>query len=645
MPNWTPAQQEAIRARNRDTLVNAAAGSGKTAVLVEHVLSLLREGGRIDRLLVITFTRAAAAELRERLTEALEKEATENAHVRKQLLLVRHAQICTLHVFCHHILRRHFQAADVDPMAKIGDTTALEPLLSRAIDESMEELCQSDAPDDQALVRQYADGEIVDMARQLYSFLRAQEEPWAWAESKLADASGAGLEPFLLLLRKECLMRLEGAQQLLSQCERLLTLPGAPDFLEATLQNDREVLNALTEAARAGTLLDGEIRFATRARAPKGAEFDPSLLDRYAALRDRVKELAKEARSMLPSSLAEARAEVAFTLPALRALVNLTKKIDSRYALYKEERNLLDYGDLEHFALRALRDERVRETVAACYDAIFVDEYQDVAAIQEAIVRRVHSENNRLFMVGDVKQSIYRFRLADPGLFLGKYERFGDAPDAPERRILLTSNFRSRGNILSAVNCVFERAMRRGATEIEYDEAAQLRAGLPSAGDPPVELHLIPDEIEDDAEEETEAGEAKKGWMYEAQLAARRIKALVGTPVRDKDGVRALRYRDCVILLRAASGRSALIAKILANEGIPAYSDADAQYFELPEVRDMMNVLRVLDNPYQDVPLLSALRCPCFGFSSERLARIRLTDETRQKPFHEAFFALRETEE
>ena len=345
---------------------------------------------------------------------------------------------------------------------------------------------------------------------------------------------------------------------------------------------------------------------------------------------------------MLPADLEEARAEVAHTLPALRALIRMTQAIEEKYARYKEERNLLDYGDLEHMALKALGDERVRQAVAREYDAIFVDEYQDVSAIQEAIVRRVHDENNRLFLVGDVKQSIYRFRLADPTLFLTKYEEFSDDGSAKSRRILLSSNFRSRGNILAATNCVFERAMRRGATEIEYDEAAHLRAGVPTADDPPVELHIISDDVESDADGD---GESRKGWMYEAQLAARRIKSLVGTPIRDKDGERTLRYRDCVILLRSASGHAPQIAKILANEGVPAFSDADAQYFELPEVRDMMNVLRVLDNPWQDVPLLSALRCPCFGFTSERLARIRLTDGTRQKPFFEVFYALRDTDD
>lgn len=644
MPQWTPAQQQAIDARNSETLVSAAAGSGKTAVLIEHVLKMLREGGRVDRLLIITFTRAAAAELRERLTSALEQEAAGSRHLRQQLLAVRRAQISTLHVFCHAVIRQHFQAADVDPMAKIGETTVLEPLFSRAIDESMEELCQSDAPDDQALVRQYGDAQIVEMARQLYDFLRAQADPQAWITEKMADPAGAGLQPYLLLLRKEARMHLEGAKQLNAQCFKLLDLPGAPDYLAVTAESDRLLLDALDDALRQGEVLGGDTRFVTRARAPKGKEYDPMLVQRFIDLRERMKDLASEARAMLPADVEEARREVAYTLPALRALIALVGRIEAKFARYKEERNLLDYGDLEHMALKALGDSAVQQQVAARFDAIFVDEYQDVSAIQEAIVRRIHGENNRLFMVGDVKQSIYRFRLADPTLFLSKYEQFGEDAQAPARRILLSSNFRSRGNILSAVNCVFERAMRRGATEIDYDAAAHLRAGLPSAGDPPVSLHIISEDI-DAQGEPAEGGEIQKGWMYEAQLAARLIKELVGTPVRDKGGERALRWRDCVILLRSASGRAPQIAKILADAGIPAYSDADAQYFDLPEVRDMMNVLRVLDNPYQDVPLLSALRCPCFGFSSQRLARIRLTDETRQKPFYQVFFALRDSDE
>lgn len=648
MPQWTQAQREAIDARNSELLVSAAAGSGKTAVLVEHVLQLLREGGQINRLLIITFTRAAAAELRERLVAALDAEAAGSAHLRRQMLLARRAQISTLHVFCNRVICQHFQAADVDPMAKVGENTALEPLLLRALDESMEELCQSEDANAQALVNQYQDAQIVDMARQLYTFLRAQAEPQQWLSQHMADPAGAGLGPFLLLLRKEALMCLEGAEQLNDQCLHLLDLPGAPVHLLATAQADQALLAALKDALRQDTLPPGELRFAVKARAPKNADFDAALADRFGNLRERMKTLAKQARSMVPSDIDQARAEVAATLPALRALIGLVQAMDARYAQYKQEKNLLDYGDLEHLALKALDDPQVRQSVADGYDAIFVDEYQDVSAIEEAIVRRVHNENNRLFMVGDVKQSIYRFRLADPTLFLSKYEQFGSEMKAVSRRILLSRNFRSRSNILSAVNCVFARAMRRGATEIAYDDDAALHAGVETVGDPAVQLHIINDDTQDapDAQENGEdTGETRKGWMYEAQLAARLIKEQIGRPIRDKNGERALRYRDCVILLRSASGRAPLIAKILASEGVPAYSDADAQYFDLPEVRDVMNVLRVLDNPYQDVPLLSALRCPCFGFTSERLAEIRLRDETRQKPFYQVFFALREQEQ
>ena len=548
MPQWTQAQREAIDARNSELLVSAAAGSGKTAVLVEHVLQLLREGGQINRLLIITFTRAAAAELRERLIAALDAEAAGNAHLRRQMLLARRAQISTLHVFCHRVIRQHFQAADVDPMAKVGENTALEPLLQRALDESVEELCQSDSPDAQALTSQYQDAQIVEMARQLYTFLRAQADPEAWLTQHMADPAGAGLAPFLLILRKEALLCLEGAEQLNDQCLRLLELPGAPVHLLPTAQADQALLAALRDALRQDTLPAGELRFAVKARAPKNADFDPALADRFTSLRDRMKELAKQARAMVPADIDQARAEVSATLPALRALIGLVQAMDARYAQYKQEKNLLDYGDLEHLALKALDDAQVRQSVAEGYDAIFVDEYQDVSAIEEAIVRRVHNENNRLFMVGDVKQSIYRFRLADPTLFLSKYEQFGSEKKAVSRRILLSRNFRSRGNILAAVNCVFARAMRRGATEIAYDDDAALHAGMETTGDPAVQLHIINDDTQESAPDAQEAGddagEARRGWMYEAQLAARLIREQVGRPIRDKNGERALRYRE-----------------------------------------------------------------------------------------------------
>ncbi|MBO4378652.1 MAG: UvrD-helicase domain-containing protein, partial [Clostridia bacterium] len=585
MPNWTEAQRQAIDARNSETLVSAAAGSGKTAVLVEHVLQMLRDGGNISRLLIITFTRAAAAELRERLMNAISNETAENKHMRTQLRAARHAQISTLHVFCHHIIREYFQSADVDPMAKIADETTLNPLLARAVDDAMEALCASEDEDAKSLVSQYGDDQIVDMAKQLYYFLQAQADPQGFLDRTMEDPLGDGLKPFLLLLKKEALMRIEGALQLNDQCKALLERPNAPKYLQSTVENDRIVLEGLQQEMRSREPDRGELHFATKSRAPKNAEFDASLAERFSKLRERMKELAGEAAVMVPRDLEEARSEIAYTLPALRALIALTKDIEKRYAGLKEARDLLDYNDLEHKALLALSDERVRTQVSAAYDAIFVDEYQDVSAIQEAIVRCIHNDNNRLFMVGDVKQSIYRFRLADPSLFLAKYNEFEEKSDAPARKILLSSNFRSRGNVLAAVNCVFARAMRRGATEIDYDEAAQLRAGIPTEGDPPVELHLISESA--DEEDEKNEEDTRKGWMYEAQLAAQRILALIGTPIRCKEGVRPLHYRDCVILLRNASGRAGQIAKILANEGVPAYSDADAQFFELPEVRDM----------------------------------------------------------
>lgn len=657
MPKWTADQQEAINARNSETLVSAAAGSGKTAVLIEHVLKLLREGGRVDRLLIITFTRAAAAELRERLTAALEKEAEDDPHLRRQIRAVRRASISTLHVFCQHVIRTQFQAVHVDPLAHVGESTVLEPLLTRALDESMEEMCAGNDPGDVALMRQYSDNQIVQMARQLHTFLRAQEDPEDWLDRFMRDPAGEGLRKSMLLLRKEALMLLEGAQQLCDSSIGICRLAGGPDYLADTFENDRMIVRTLQDTIRGDLPFAGEVRFPSRPRAPRNGNYDAGLTETAGTLRENMKELVKKACSILCTDEDEARRDVESTLPALRALIRMTQDMHRRYQLYKDERELLDYADLEHMALQALRDPKVCSQVADGYDAIFVDEYQDVSAIQEAIVRRIHNDRNRLFMVGDVKQSIYRFRLADPTLFLAKYDQFSDGKEAACRRILLSSNFRSRGNILAAVNCIFEKAMRRGATEIDYDEGARLRAGIPTRDDPPVELHVISDipgtEEEDDRDgdetEETEAkegtGEIRKGWMYEAQLAARRIRELVGTPIRDGGGERALRYRDCVILLRAASAHAPQIADILSSEGVPAFSDADIQYYELPEVRDMMDLLRVLDNPLQDVPLLSVLRGPCFRFTSERLARIRLTDETLQKPFYQVFFALRDTEE
>ena len=636
---WTADQLSAIEARNDSVLVSAAAGSGKTAVLVERVLSMLRQGGQIDRMLIVTFTRAAAGEMRERIARRLEEEGAADAHLRRQALRVSRALICTLHVYCMRLLREHFEAAGIDPQSRVGDEEKLKALLSRARDQVLESAYAAPTEDEQALFAQFEDGQIAAMTEQLHTFLMAQEDPWGWADAHTADAA-AEPEAWMPLLRGLCLRQLGGALEVLSDMRRIAEGPGGPARYETTLREDEALTRALMEAAEQGTLAGGKTAFARLSTKKADPGEDPAAAEQFKALREEWKDRVRAARAVLPEDPETARAELRHTLPSLRALCGLTRRIAETYFDFKQRKNLLDYHDLEHLALKVLRDEKVRREAAGRFDALFIDEYQDISGIQEAVLRALHvSGGNLNFMVGDVKQSIYRFRLADPTLFLRKYQAYSTAEDAPCRKILLQQNFRSDENVLRATNDVFVHAMRGRETEIEYDGAAMLRPGGGQPMGAPAEVHLIVSGQEDGGEGDELAG----GYRYEAAFVARRIRELMRFfSVRDGEGTRPLRYRDIALLTRYASGRAPYIARVLQASGIPVYSDADAQFFDLPEVQDMLNLLRVIDNPLQDIPLLSALRCPCFSFTEEELARIRLVDRGRGEAFYAAFLKVME---
>ncbi len=609
---WTDSQRRAIDARSESMLVSAAAGSGKTAVLVEKALSLLREGRDVDRLLIVTFTRAAASEMRARIAAALERESVENDWMRRQLLRLPRACIATLHVFCSRVIREHFQVAGVDPSARVGEEARLNALLSRALEEALEnaylQATEGDA-DARALTEQYTDVQILEISRALYRFLMARAEPFAWLDAQL---SAPDTQAFFSVLREECAQILQGAQALNRACLDLLQLSGAPDRYAPAALSDELLLQSLLARVQSGET-PGKPAFErlSSKRAPEGE--DQALTSRFRAARDDMKKQIGEALKLLPTDREADERDILWTLPALRALAALVRDAHARYAAYKDARNMLDYNDLEQLALRVLADDDARRAVAARFDVIFVDEYQDISGAQEAILSRAHL-GNMLFMVGDVKQSIYRFRLADPTLFMRKLRAYSPEDGAPRYRLSLQQNFRSRANILLAVNHVFSHAMRADATEIAYDDEAALVPGR--GGDPGAAVLLrvmLPGE------------DGEPGFLREAREAAKIIKALSGE----------YRFRDMAILLRNASGRAPRIAKVLQDEGIPVYSDADAEFFDLPEITDMLSILRVLENPMQDVPLLCALRSPAFSFTAEELSRVRLASPPKRS-FYDA---------
>ncbi len=646
MPNWTKAQRQAIDARNDMLLVSAAAGSGKTAVLVERILSLIQKDGLdVGRMLVVTFTRAAAAEMRERILKALNEAADAQESLREQALKVDRASISTLHVFCGQVIREHFQAAGLDPTARLIEGGEQDALYQQALDDVLLMAHEQGKTGFLELSEQFDDEDIKEMADDLYRFLMSLPDPWRWLHQRMADFPNEEEikhHPWTTQLAKGIALQLEGSLDAANALLSLLDGPFADPAYAEILQADiRQIKLLVTAAEQSLDMLRSaweERNFPRfpplRKKSPETMAWGEVLKNQRTRIRDGISKIVESA----PRDMVQAAKDILHTMPALRALMRLTRKLYKRYEELKREKNVYDFSDLEHKTLAVLRRPDLREVVRSRFDAVFIDEYQDISGIQEAILQAVHGGHG-LFLVGDVKQSIYRFRLADPTLFLQKSREASLKEDAPFRRISLQENFRCARPVIDAVNLVFESVMREDVTEIGYDFEARLIPGREPGEDFPVELHVLRPP-EEEAEEEDDGEETPTRAEREAHRAAQCIRRLMNQQFVDKETkkLRSFRWRDIAVLLPKAKNTAHLVAEVFAKEGIPVYSEADEEYFGLPEIATMMALLQVLDNPLQDIPLLTTLRSPCFSVDEETLAMIRLMLPGRDIPFHTAFF-------
>ena len=655
MPKWTEQQQTAIEDRGHSLIVCAAAGSGKTAVLVERIVRLVREGCPIDQMLVVTFTNAAAGEMRLRIGEALGRAAREDPALGEQLMALPRASISTLHRFCGSLLRENFQALGIDPGFRIGDEQECGVLSRQAMEDAIYSCYEVGSGAFLAADRCYEQEELEELAFSLHRFMMTRPDPWAFLEraQKGVRIDGQTLEasPAAELLAQSAQKRLlnlaEGARRTLELC---LDVNG-PAHYAAACEADVHLAEDLAKQAEEGyTALHIAIHgvsFATLGRKKKTDIFDEDIADRVKARRDAFKKAIGDVQTAFALNPDDAAADIAMTAAPLDGLAELVKTYDTLYAAAKRQRGLMDFNDLEHNALKALELPEVRDALNRQYRYVFIDEYQDSSAIQEAIIGSFAREDG-LFLVGDVKQSIYRFRQAEPALFLEKAKRFDLEERTLERRIDLQKNFRSRANVLEAANAVFSRIMHEDETEIEYDEREKLFCGLPAReDDPPVELHILyqnGEEADDDAEGDEGRRREWAAVEREAQVVARRIHELVGTTFYDAktDSERTIRYSDIVILMRAARGSAPLAADVLGAEGIPVFCDAGEGYFEIPEIRAMMALLKNIENGERDEPLLAALRGPALGLSEAELAAIRMATPNTKISYCEAVRHYRE---
>lgn len=648
---WTTEQKKVIELRDRNILVSAAAGSGKTAVLVERILSMVTDPVRpldIDRLLIVTFTRAAAGEMRERLRTAIEErlaQRPDDLHLQKQSTLIYSAQISTIDGFCQNVIRNYFHRLGLDPSYRVGDEGELRLLKADVAQEVLEESYQAEDPDFHCLVECYAsgktDGGLTDLMLQVYEF--AMSYPWPretlkeWRQSyEIETAEELKESDWMQTLLQDAEKKIQAACELSEEACALISEPGGPYMYAEALEKDREILERMRSAADLDSYVQifSGLSFA-RLSGKKDAQTDPQLREQVKDIREQYKGILKDLKEdYFSKDLQAVLDEIRACRVPVCALLDLTEAFIDSYGAKKREKNLVDFADLEHFALDILveyADGQIRYTSAARelseqFEEILIDEYQDSSFVQEQLmtaVSRVWQGKANIFMVGDVKQSIYRFRLARPELFMEKYDRYTLA-DGEEQRIDLHKNFRSRAQVLAGVNYLFYQIMGREVGDVEYDESAALYPGadFPTReGEEDLAVEVLLAEA-DGPELEEEKG-AKMQRELEALALAGKIREMAGAyPVLDAETgrYRPARYGDMVILLRTAAGWADTFVKVLAGQGIPAYSPSKTGYFSAPEVVTVLNYLRICDNPRQDIPFAAVLHSPIGGLDAREMA-------------------------
>ncbi|MEN6324820.1 MAG: UvrD-helicase domain-containing protein [Syntrophomonas sp.] len=693
MLGWTEEQKEAIWARNRNLLITASAGSGKTAVLVERIIQLIcRDGVDLDRLLIVTFTNAAAAEMRSRISTALlaelDKAGDNQEHLRRQMNLLSHSSISTLHAFCTEIVRKHFYLLEIDPNFRIANTTETDLIKMELVEELFEEEYQKNSECFLGLVEMFgastSDLPFQDLFLRSYEFMQSQPYPLRWFRESVAnfnlDESSFAGSPWLQALSRDLQIKLQAARDVFGQALQLTELTGGPQTYRAAIFDDLQLVQQLGNALRSGISTFYEhikdLKHKKLARIPKSDEVDPSLQEEVKSLRDDGKKLIDDMRDLMMCSPGEYLDDLHRLYPFMDYLAVMLNDFSQRYQDRKAEKGILDFNDLEHMALQVLTHDAVAAEYRNHYLYMFVDEYQDSNLVQETILDFIKNDDN-LFLVGDVKQSIYRFRLADPSLFIAKREKYSKSKDALHRRIDLNSNFRSNCEIINGVNYIFTRIMSREFGELDYDEDSRLYPGLEELDEPvrrpvnesedqdsfaPVlsrepELYIIENSLSPREESVTmqtnnvgndgdfnDTGndhEDIDNIELEARLASKRIKELCESQIYDRErkSWRKVNYRDIVILMRASRNAAAVFLEHFLREGIPVYAEIEKGYFETLEIELFINLLRLIDNQNQDIPLLSVLRSPIANLSIEELISIRLEcprGQNQISPFYEA---------
>ncbi len=665
---WTKEQAQAINEKGSNILVAAAAGSGKTAVLVERIINkIINEKIDIDKLLVVTFTNAAASEMRERILDAIYKkleEYPENENLQRQITLINKASICTIDSFCLEVVRNNFFELDnISPNFRIADTTEIELLKQEIIEDIFEEKYENQDEDFSKLINTYTsyrdDAPLKELVLKIYSYIQSSPFPEEWLNEKiemfnLKDKLNEDFSktPWGKILLKEIEEEIIDDIKALEDIKKELDFDSELENFSQVIRNDLDFLKVLQENIGNWDKLYeiyNNINFVSWPR--KKIESD---LKEYAKnVRDDVKKKFSSKLSKILICNSEAANQDIFDMyEILLKLKNLILEFGKEFSKRKRLKNMVDFNDIEHLALDILikkQDDKIEITeVAKRYQNKFIeiaiDEYQDSNLVQEYILTSISNDNN-IFMVGDVKQSIYKFRQAMPELFISKYKSYKNKESKSEEdnlKIQLFKNFRSRKNVLDFTNLIFENIMSGNLGDIEYNQEEYLNLGADYKEieqNLKTEIDIInlkgseKDEEENGNEilEEEEDFERLENIQVEARFVANKIKELIQNKFqvfdRKINDFRDIKYKDIVVLLRSTKTSAPIFEEEIINLDMPVFSDSSQEYLDSIEIENIMSLLRIIDNPIQDIPLVTVLRSNIGKFTDDELVEIRLSDK------------------
>lgn len=672
--SFTDEQLEAIQKTGTNLLISASAGSGKTMVLVNRIIEQIKNGTGIDELLVVTFTNAAAKEMKQRIQTAIQEEINKGLssasyqHLVQQLPKMGHANISTLHSFCLKVIERYYYLIDFDPVFRqLTDDTEIALIKEDIWFELLEELYETADASFIKFMETYSsdrnDENIMEMILQLQNFSRSHGQPEEWLKSltKLYTIPNGKLEEstiYQVFIKDLFLEEISYAIQILNQA---LSLANGEESLEKQIalyeieKNHFEHVRELLEQDQLQEIYEmGLAHFSfERMPTPKKSSTPEEVLELYNSeikhLRTEAKDRYVEFAKYFVSSPTEQVEMIEATKQYVDVLANITLQFTERFQAYKAERKLVDFNDLEHLTFEILNVEEAAAYYQSIFSEVLVDEYQDINALQEAILRRLtqqEAEDGNYFMVGDVKQSIYGFRLADPSLFLEKYETYSQEING--ERIILAENFRSRKSVLSFTNFLFTQLMDEEVGNLAYDKNAELVYGNQQFEENDAystELLIYEQDNEEGLDLEKEPSQIKNKKSGEILMTAAKIKELVDEKfeIFDKKSgeMRSLDYKD-IVLLTPTKSNNLEIQEIFQEAKIPVAMNETQSFFQTTEVTIMMSLLKIIDNPRQDIPLVATLRSPIVGLNEIDFTQIRI--QKKSADFYEAVLSYVESE-